>query len=60
MEKDVAIRIRDISKMYKLYDRNTDRLKEALGLSKKKLYHEHYALKNVSFDVHKGETVGII
>lgn len=55
-----AIEIKSISKMYKLYDKNSDRLKEALGFRKKKYYHEHYALKDVSFEVHKGETVGII
>ncbi|ROR31472.1 teichoic acid transport system ATP-binding protein [Mobilisporobacter senegalensis] len=58
--KDVAIKIDDISKIYKLYQKPTDRLKEALGISKKLLYTEHYALKNVSFSIHKGETVGII
>jgi ABC-type polysaccharide/polyol phosphate transport system ATPase subunit len=46
--------------MYKLYDKPSDRLKEALGLSKKKRYREIYALKDVSFDVARGETVGII
>lgn len=59
-KEEYAIRVRDVSKMYKLYDKNTDRLKEALGFSKKKLYHEHYALRNVNFDVKRGETVGII
>lgn len=57
---DIAIRVNDVSKLYKLYDKPTDRLKEALGLSKKNRYKEHYALHNVSFDVNKGETVGII
>ncbi len=57
---EVAIRVDNVSKLYKLYDKPSDRLKEALGLSKKKLYKEHYALHNVSFDVKKGETVGII
>lgn len=57
---DVVIKVDNVSKLYKLYDRPSDRLKEALGFSKKKRYKEHYALNNVSFDVHKGETVGII
>lgn len=57
---DIAISVKNISKMYKLYDNPMDRLKESLGLSRKKKYKEHYALHNVSFDVHKGETVGII
>ena len=57
---DVAIRVDDVSKLYKLYDKPSDRLKESLGLTRKKLYKEHYALHNVSFDVKRGETVGII
>ncbi len=55
-----AIEVKNISKMYKLYDRKSDRFKEALGLTKKQCYREHYALNNVSFNVKKGETVGII
>ena len=55
-----AITVTDVNKMYKLYDKPSDRFKEALGLSKKKKYKEHYALHNVSFNVKKGETVGII
>ena len=57
---EVAIRVDDVSKLYKLYDKPSDRLKESLGLPRKKLYKEHYALHNVSFDVKRGETVGII
>ena len=60
MEEKKVIQIRDLSKMYKLYDKPSDRLKESLGLTKKKCYREHYALSHVSFDVHQGETVGII
>ena len=55
-----AIEINDIGKMYKLYDRPKDRFIEALGLTKKKRYQEHYALRDISFKVNKGETVGII
>lgn len=57
---DVAIRIKDVSKMYKLYDRNRDRLFESLGLARQKRYREHYALRGLSFEVGRGETVGII
>ena len=57
---EVAISVNNVSKMYKLYDNPMDRLKESLGLSRKKKYKEHYALNDVSFQVHKGETVGII
>ena len=60
MSEDIAIKINDVSKLYKLYDKPTDRLKESLGLTKAKKYKEHYALRNVSFDVKRGECVGII
>ena len=40
---EVAIRVDDVSKLYKLYDKPSDRLKESLGLTRKKLYKEHYA-----------------
>ena len=46
--------------MYKLYNRNRDRIMDAFGLSKQPRYREHYALNNLSFDVKRGETVGII
>ncbi len=46
--------------MYKLYDKPSDRLKESLGLSRKKRYREHYALNDVNFDIEEGECVGII
>ena len=57
---DIAIAVNDVSKMYKLYDKPIDRLKESLGLTKKKKYKEHFALNHVNFQVGKGETVGII
>ena len=57
---DIAISVNHVSKMYKLYDNPMDRLKESLGLTKKKKYKEHFALNDVSFQVKKGETVGII
>ena len=55
-----VIRCENISKMYKLYDNPGSRVKEALGLSKKKLYKEHFALSDICMDVYKGECVGII
>ncbi len=58
---EVAITVDHISKIYRLYDKPRDRMKEALGFGhKKKLSREYYALNDVSFEVKKGETVGII
>lgn len=59
-ERKIAIRAEQITKIYKLYDKPSDRLKEALGLSRGKLHKEHYALKGVDLSIYKGETVGII
>lgn len=55
-----AIEVRDLVKIYKLYEKPKDRVKEALGLGKKQTHRLHYALKGVSLSIHKGETVGII
>ena len=57
---NTAIKVDHVTKIYKLYDKPMDRLKESLGFSKERKYKEHYALSDVSFDVHRGETVGII
>lgn len=59
-ERKAVIQVKDLEKAYKLYDKPSDRLKEALGLGRKKKYKEHYALKGVDLEIYKGETVGII
>ncbi len=60
MSENYAIRVRDVTKMYKLFQHNKDRLLDALGLTRRQRYQEHYALRHVSFDISRGETVGII
>ena len=60
MEKEIAIRVRNLSKMYKLYRKQSDRLKDALGLLKKDRYMESMALSHVDLEIRRGETVGII
>lgn len=59
-QEQVAIAVENVCKVYKLYDKPMDRMKEALGLTRKKKYREHFALSNVSFDIKQGECVGII
>ncbi len=59
-EKQAAILVKDISKIYKLYDRPKDRIKEAFGFDKKQAYKLHYALNEIHLEIYKGETVGII
>lgn len=58
--KQTAISVQHLSKVYHLYDKPVDRLKESLGLTRKLLSKEFYALQDVSFDIYKGETIGII
>ena len=55
---EIAISVGHLNKVYKLYNKPSDRLKETLGM--KVSAKEHYALRDVSFTVNKGETVGII
>jgi len=57
---DIAIKVDNLTKIYKLYKDPVDRLKEALSPYKKKYHTDFFALKNVSFEISKGETVGII
>lgn len=57
---DTAIKVENLSKVYKLYNKPIDRLRESLGFTKKSLSQEFYALKNVTIEVKRGETVGII
>ena len=61
MQSDnVAIRVNHISKIYPLYNSTRDRLKEALHPLRKKYHKDFYALNDVSFEIKKGDTVGII
>ena len=55
-----AIKVTNLTKVYHIYDKPQDRLKEALHPFKKKYHHDFYALNDVSFEVKKGDTLGII
>lgn len=65
---DIAIRISNLSKCYQIYDAPRDRLKQFVmprlrritGKTNKQYFSEFWALKDISFEVKKGETVGII
>lgn len=68
MSSEIAIKVENLSKCYQIYDQPRDRLKQFMlprlrrlaGLPPKQYYREFWALKDVSFEVKKGETVGII
>lgn len=68
MTTDIAIRVQNLSKCYQIYDNPGDRLKQfivprlkrLLGLPHTPYYREFWALKDISFEVKRGETVGII
>lgn len=57
---EYAIEVNGLSKCYQIYDKPSDRLKQMLMRGRKQYYKEFWALKDVSFKIKKGETVGII
>jgi len=67
-QKNIAIRVADLSKCFQIYNKPQDRLKQSvfpriqqiIGTPPTQYFREFWALKNVSFEIKKGETVGII
>ena len=67
-DHDVVIRVSELSKVYQLYNNSIDRIRQALcqkmfrfiGKDNISFSREHWALKNVSFAISKGESVGVI
>lgn len=57
---DIAIKVENLTKIYKLYNQPIDRLKEVIDPRRKKFHKDFHALNDVSFEIKKGETVGII
>ncbi|ABO56202.1 ABC transporter ATP-binding protein [Azospira oryzae] len=68
MSSEIAIKVENLSKCYQVYEQPRDRLKQftlprlqtALGQRPKQYFREFWALRDVSFEVKRGETVGII
>lgn len=68
IQQEVAIRVSNLSKCYQIYDNPNDRLKQfvvpkvlsIVGQHSKPYFREFWALKDISFEIKKGETVGII
>ncbi|RKJ43649.1 ABC transporter ATP-binding protein [bacterium 1XD42-8] len=59
-DKNFSIIVNNISKIYNLYEKPSDRLKEVMSPRHKCRHNEHYALKDISFQVARGETFGIV
>ena len=57
---DIVIDVQDVTKIYRLYDKPIDRLKEAMSPTHRNYHRDFYALNHVGFQVRKGEAVGII
>jgi len=55
-----AIEVTNVSKVYRLYNSPKDRLRELISVSRKTYHHDFFALKDVSVQIAKGQTVGII
>lgn len=60
MMSDYAIKVTNLKKVYKLYDKPVLRLKEALSITKKQYHKDFMALNDISFEIKKGEMLGII
>jgi lipopolysaccharide transport system ATP-binding protein len=68
MSSDVAIKVQGLSKCYQIYSQPRDRLKQfvmprlqqMMGRPSQSYFREFWALKDISFEVRKGETVGVI
>lgn len=60
MQKEIVIRADHLTKAYKIYGKRKDMVKEAFSLSRKKYHNLYYSLSDVSFEIERGEMLGII
>jgi len=60
MSSEIAISAQNLSKCYQIYDKPRDRLLQMFFRGQKQYFREFYAVKDVSFEIKRGETVGII
>lgn len=60
MKKEIAVYAEHLTKAYKIYSKRKDMVKEAFSLSRKKYHNLYYSLSDVSFEIKKGEMLGII
>lgn len=58
---EIVIKADKLTKVYRLYNKPMDRLKEAVSFGSRKKHHKNFcALEEISFEIRRGETVGII
>jgi homopolymeric O-antigen transport system ATP-binding protein len=55
-----VVLVQNVSKLYKLYRRPADRLREALPLVKRQYHSDFWALRDIGFQVEKGETLALV
>ena len=65
---DYSIKVEHLSKRYHIYSRPEDRLKQSIiprlqaliGRAPQTYFREFWALRDISFEIEKGETIGIV
>src|SRR4051812_8826378 len=57
---DVAVAVQNLGKAYRIFAKPADRLKQALFRGRRNYYREHWALQDVSFEIKRGESIGIL
>lgn len=60
MSSEIAIAVRDLSKCFHIYDAPRDRLLQMLARGRRQYYREFWALRDISFEIAHGQTVGIV
>ncbi len=60
MSSKPIIQVENVSKCYQLYDQPADRLKQFLFRGRRKFFKEFWALRNIDFNIHEGEVIGIV
>ncbi|MGH6852345.1 MAG: ATP-binding cassette domain-containing protein, partial [Methylocella sp.] len=60
MSSDLVISCERVGKAFQLYMRRNDQLKQAIFGHWRQFYHQYWVLRDISFKVRRGETIGIV